>query len=690
MARYVNKGGKVFDTSNDSFVDEAKATRLIGDQTINRFPTWQAPSAPKTTAPTPTPTPTPTPSPTPTPTPTPQATQTPTGANYAGLTNINGEIQTADGRKFKDPTDLAGYLGIDAAKIDWGQIQQGQAPTAPTDTATPAVIPTTTKTTRSLIDIANSRKDVLDAAKAQGGDPFTAGTPANNWLNNWWNTAGKNEFPDVILGPPVDEQTQLTDEAEKFQNQLFDNLPDGDDIDPSEGQQYIDDLKDDLESGKYDIVKPPNQEELFMETKATLGMDEEEADIARIDGEIDMINSEALIAMDEAGHGQQLVTTAQLNRRKGSIQREADNRILRLQIERGIVARSLNNKINTLNMIMQFSQQDYQNAAAYQKANFDRAIKMYDLISGAEDREMKIEEKAKRDARANWQVIYTAMDEGLLDYESLTDDQKMKITQLELEAEFPINMMENLKLDSPNQDILTTTSRTDASGGQWFDVLMQDKNGEMTVKSVFKGQGKVSGGSGSGARTGGTIVSTEDGGEYDLTTVNGIEQAIAGGQSPAEIKTNLDANTKLTVSSINDLIEAGTFNYIRSELLNSIGKDEGEEYVNTGLYLELKQKYPDAFKPFTTPEVVRKLLNPNDPTASAIEGMEPPEDDFYQSLVNYFTEDKNAGVSRKDVEKREKGSLSAEHIKALDVVYGKDRSFWEDLGTIINWLNPLK
>jgi len=55
----------------------------------------------------------------------------------------------------------------------------------------------------TLIEIAQSRPDVLNTAKSQGGDPFTAGTGANTWLNNWWNTAGKNEFPGVTLGQPT-------------------------------------------------------------------------------------------------------------------------------------------------------------------------------------------------------------------------------------------------------------------------------------------------------------------------------------------------------------------------------------------------------------------------------------------------------------------------------------------------------
>jgi len=46
----------------------------------------------------------------------------------------------------------------------------------------------------TLIEIAESRPDVLSTAKSQGGDPYTAGTKANTWLNDWWNTAGVKEY----------------------------------------------------------------------------------------------------------------------------------------------------------------------------------------------------------------------------------------------------------------------------------------------------------------------------------------------------------------------------------------------------------------------------------------------------------------------------------------------------------------
>ncbi len=63
---------------------------------------------------------------------------------------------------------------------------------------------------QTLIEIANSRPDVLNTARAQGGDPYTAGTAANTWLNNWWNSAGINEYPGTTLIQPAPPSGAIT------------------------------------------------------------------------------------------------------------------------------------------------------------------------------------------------------------------------------------------------------------------------------------------------------------------------------------------------------------------------------------------------------------------------------------------------------------------------------------------------
>lgn len=57
---------------------------------------------------------------------------------------------------------------------------------------------------RTLVSIYDSRPDVQKAAAEAfpGQDPLQSGTAANKWLNDWWNTNGPKEFPNVTLVQP--------------------------------------------------------------------------------------------------------------------------------------------------------------------------------------------------------------------------------------------------------------------------------------------------------------------------------------------------------------------------------------------------------------------------------------------------------------------------------------------------------
>lgn len=117
------------------------------------------------------------------------------------------------------------YISFEEANKNniWSQVKEvdqipGLTATTPAPTPTPAPpatptpspmpIPASTppvidqqRVKRTLIDIYNERTDVQNTIKNnfKGQDPFKAGTAANSWLNNWWNTSGKNEFKNVDL-----------------------------------------------------------------------------------------------------------------------------------------------------------------------------------------------------------------------------------------------------------------------------------------------------------------------------------------------------------------------------------------------------------------------------------------------------------------------------------------------------------
>ena len=89
---------------------------------------------------------------------------------------------------------------------DWWNTT-GKAETEAAEAEAAVITPEDLVGDQSLIDIYNSRQDLQDkvAELFPGQDPFEAGTEANEWLNNWWNTAGSMEYPDTTLvEPPTD------------------------------------------------------------------------------------------------------------------------------------------------------------------------------------------------------------------------------------------------------------------------------------------------------------------------------------------------------------------------------------------------------------------------------------------------------------------------------------------------------
>ncbi|MHA1210845.1 MAG: hypothetical protein ACTSSH_00140 [Candidatus Heimdallarchaeota archaeon] len=93
---------------------------------------------------------------------------------------------------------------------------------------------------QSLIDIYNSREDLQKevARLFPGQDPLEAGTEANKWLNDWWNSVGKSEYPDVSLVEPTDETgVSKTEDADAI-------IPDADDEQKTFMQTMVDKIRE--------------------------------------------------------------------------------------------------------------------------------------------------------------------------------------------------------------------------------------------------------------------------------------------------------------------------------------------------------------------------------------------------------------------------------------------------------------
>lgn len=270
------------------------------------------------------------------------------------------------------------------------------------------------------------------------------------------------------------------------------------DIDIRDSQQIIRDLTTKL-TGDASTPPPktPSMMELFTEQRRQLGLEPLENELADLDSQIERINVGAFTEADRVGD--QPIGMRAIGNKQGAIGREAERQIALLNVERSAVARQVANKTATLQMVMDFTGQDYTNASQEYNNAFERTLQTINLFSDIEDRELTRQERLAQNANANLTTIWNALSETGASFESLSPDQKDAIRQMEMQAGLPSGLFEALPAIVPEGKILSTTTR-ESGGMKYADVLTRNpQTGALEVQSVPLGAS--SSGSGGGLTT---------------------------------------------------------------------------------------------------------------------------------------------------------------------------------------------
>ncbi len=293
-------------------------------------------------------------------------------------------------------------------------------------------------------------------------------------------------YQGVNAGVDPNEQARIdaANQVNEAAQIIFDNIPKGDDVDIRESTKILDDIQTKLEETEEKIPAPKSLVDLFKAEKEKLGIEPLETELADIDANIERIQTELLVKAEEAG--EKLISTREIGRAKGVLQKRADREIALLNVERSAVARILGNKIDTLNTLVNLTDMDYDNASDYYTKEYNRTIQLYNLVSGAEEKELTHAERARDDARANWSVITTALQEQGISYGDLTESQKLKIEQLETQAGLPEGFAEKtMGLVETDEKIvgspIVSADKTKVS------ILIRESDGTLRVETIDTG-----------------------------------------------------------------------------------------------------------------------------------------------------------------------------------------------------------
>ena len=153
------------------------------------------------------------------------------------------------------------------------------------------------------------------------------------------------------------------------------------------------------------------------------------------------------------------------------------------------VTGQLNTAYNVINSLMNFKQMDYSAAKEQYDSQFSQNMQMFNMVKGIDD-SIKSDQQHEADvARSNLQIMYNSIAANSDGVGSLSKSQKTMITKLEVQAGLPAGFYNTIQAKNPGGTIISTTTRTDASGNKYADIITLDpKTGAPKTSSTFLGK----------------------------------------------------------------------------------------------------------------------------------------------------------------------------------------------------------
>lgn len=133
----------------------------------------------------------------------------------------------------------------------------------------------------------------------------------------------------------------------------------------------------------------------------------------------------------------------------------------------------LKTSYSVINMMMGFMEGDYQRATDAYNAEFDRNLKVYDIVR-QEERDARSDFEADRAyASANLTTFMNAITSGNLSYSNLDTSQKLMIQKLEIQSGMPQGFISQLQM-APGDRLVTFNDKTG-------EALMTNADGTLSV-----------------------------------------------------------------------------------------------------------------------------------------------------------------------------------------------------------------
>jgi hypothetical protein len=214
---------------------------------------------------------------------------------------------------------------------------------------------------------------------------------------------------------------------------------------------------------------------------------------------------------------------------------------------------------NQINMIMQFTQMDYETAKEQYQTEFNTRMSVYKAVSDQFNADRAF-------ASTQWSMMASYISKGQTSWDQMSPDQKAQVAKYEAIMGMPIGFMSKLQMEA-GANIISTTQRVAQNGGTYTDIVYKDTDGSIKSKSVYTGQ---------------TRIASSGGGSSSTASFDGNSGAIAEMEALLWKKTGTDKN-----------VSPDTYNQYKTQWVRSGGTSYGFD-ANFGRFINENYAFRDA------------------------------------------------------------------------------------------------
>lgn len=239
----------------------------------------------------------------------------------------------------------------------------------------------------------------------------------------------------------------------------------------------------------YKMPDAPNFEATFQQLRGKYGVDALETSINDLDAQQQDLEAQLRISRN-AEIGKPVALNV-IEGRVSEQERNFNERIDYVSRQKARAVAELQTANDAIENIMNFRKMDYDVAKDAYNTEFSNNLQLFNTIKGLAEFEITESERVADNARANLQIIYNSIkDTG--DISTIDDATAVKINKLELQAGLPQGFYQQIALQKPEADVLSTTTR-ETGGVKYADVLFKNADGSISTQSIKLGASKTTG-----------------------------------------------------------------------------------------------------------------------------------------------------------------------------------------------------